>query len=381
MKFAKKFLALVLAVTMGMSLFVSASADEGTTEAFDEYTRPVVKETLKVGYLIGRIEAESNARSLQQAQIECAHRGWELIECIMDGDSQFRDTFQNLMNQGVDTIIIGNMMDMDAKADLIVEARNAGIGVYNNDNQLVSGIISNVTMPNGVAAMMLAYELGADSLWDMNIGVIQDQSIQVHHERTSPVIGLLESAAYPNFNLLAQEDVRTSESSYSQVVYDYTQAWLLKYGEELDCVFTTWDGLGFSIAEAISQMGDTTGENTKVVAFDGGSDAWAYVRNNTPFQMTYSQPFELFTHTMFEIINQIQVEGMNPGDEGCIISKSGDTVYNDGIVTTRKNCPEIGANIHEVFDYYGGNPDDPDAWYNWTDGPGIYTVTDGTAAE
>jgi hypothetical protein len=29
-----------------------------------------------------------------------------------------------------------------------------------------------------------------------------------------------------------------------------------------------------------------------------------------------------------------------------------------------------------VFNYYGGDPEDKDAWYNWNDGDGAYVVSD-----
>ena len=96
---------------------------------------------------------------------------------------------------------------------------------------------------------------------------------------------------------------------------------------------------------------------------------------------TYSQPFELYTHNLFEIIAQIQQEGLKPGDDGCSISNWGDTVYASGHVTTRENVPEIGQSVHAVFDYYGMDPEDEETWFNWEDGPGIYYVSDGSEAE
>ena len=139
---------------------------------------------------------------------------------------------------------------------------------------------------------------------------------------------------------------------------------------------TGWDLCGESCAEAIIQSGDVHGENTFVSGMDGDELAYNYIRNNTPYKYTYSQPFELYTHKICEVVDQIQVQGLNPGDEGCMIQYAGETVYSTGIVTGPSNCPEVGANIHSVFDYYGGNPEDLEAWYNWTDGPGVYLLGD-----
>ena len=51
-------------------------------------------------------------------------------------------------------------------------------------------------------------------------------------------------------------------------------------------------------------------------------------------------------------------------------------VINDIQVTSIDNCPNPGDSFHSVFDFYGEDPDDKEAWYNWTDGPGIYEVTE-----
>lgn len=107
-----------------------------------------------------------------------------------------------------------------------------------------------------------------------------------------------------------------------------------------------------------------------VAGIDGGSDAWNYIRSGGYFKYSYAQPFEMFTHKVFEAIEQIQVKGLNPGDEGCILAKSGEVLYSEGLVISQENVPEVGANINSAFDYYD---DDPDAWYNWE---GTYTVSE-----
>ena len=78
----------------------------------------------------------------------------------------------------------------------------------------------------------------------------------------------------------------------------------------------------------------------------------------------------MFTHKVFECIQDIQVKGLNPGDEGCILSKVGEVLYSEGKVITAANVPAVGANINSVFAYYDDNPD---AWYNWE---GTYIISE-----
>ena len=76
----------------------------------------------------------------------------------------------------------------------------------------------------------------------------------------------------------------------------------------------------------------------------------------------------MFTHKVCEAVDQLQVQGLKPGDDGCILSYAGEILYTEGVVVSRDNVPEVGANINSVYDFYD---DDPDAWYNWD---GMYTV-------
>lgn len=178
-----------------------------------------------------------------------------------------------------------------------------------------------------------------------------------------------------NFTLLDSLDY-ASTGDLNTAGFTLTQTWLQKFGDKLNFVFGGADPAAMPAAEAISQAGDVHGDKTFVLGMDGGSASWHYIRGNTPLKYAYSQPFEFFTHKTFEIIDQIQVQGLNPGDANCLITKAGDTVTAEGIVTTVRNAPKIGDTISSVFNYYGGDANDKSAWYNWAEGPGLYIVQD-----
>lgn len=352
----------------------AAAAPETSKPAFDNFARPViVPEGIRVGYLIRQIEAESQARSLRQAEIECYKRGWNLIPIIYEVDTNFVDAFQNLMNQGVDAIILGSTESMGSKVDLIAQARNAGIGVYANDTMLVEGILSNCTMPNGTATMQLIYDIGSSHNWDMNIAFLTNVADQSCRERIEPAM-TLTNGIYPSMINVGTEDVNSTTMGIAEACFTFAQTWLQKYGTDLDMIYTAADGYGFCMTEAVVQSGDPHGENTFIVGFDGGSKAWSYIRNDTPFKYSYAQPFELYTHNVFEIIDDIQVEGLNPGEKGCLIKESGDSLFFTGVTVSMDNCPEVGQSFHSLFDYY--DPDDTDAWWNWDDGKGAAVVTE-----
>ena len=340
--------------------------------SFDEFTRPVIvtDRKLKVGYLVRTLSGEIHQRFLRQVEIDADHYGWDLITVVYEQDNALRENWLNLINQGVDAIIVGNANTFEQYEDLAVQTRDAGIGLYCIDNQVIPGVIINTTVQNGTAMLELMYKIGADYDWNFNYTVIVEEGILCTRERSRALVGF--DSAYPNEILLATQDVAAAPTSTAQAGYDFASTWIQQYGEDLDIVFTTSDYHATTAAEGIIASGDSNGDKWITTGIDGGSQAWAYIRNNTPLKYTYSQPAEAYAHNTCECVQQIQVEGINPGDEECLIEKSGQVVYSSGVVTTIDNCPEIGDTIHKYFDYY--DSENKDAWYTWDDGNGQYVV-------
>lgn len=373
MKTARRLFVFLLSLVMLMgTMYVSASAEEHA--AFDNYPHPRVSTDghLTIGFVSDKPEFESIQRILQQLRLECVHRGWDLVEVVYENEQDLRDKFLNLINQDVDAILTFSLTNMQSKADIVAQARAAGIGFYNMDTQIVDGVISNSAMPDGLAGAALMYAIGEEHNWGDGIAVITKKSIQVHYERTDVMTAIAN--CYSTTKILTQQDIAAVTYDELQAANDFAKTWVTQYGDQLTGIITSTDYFGCPVAEALIQAG--IGDEVWVSGFDGGSQAWAYIRNNTPLRYSYAVPDELFVHKALEVINDIQIEGMNPGDDGCAISHVGEIMYCQGIVVDRDNCPAVGTNIHAVFDYYGGDPSDTDAWYNWNDGDGAYVVSD-----
>jgi ABC-type sugar transport system substrate-binding protein len=348
-------------------------------EPFDEFPRPriVTDRPLKVAFITHPSEAESRERTLKQNQIEAAHRGWELTVITVEDATEYKDAMLTAISLDVDAIHLGNLNSMESLVDVIAQARNAGIGVYNDDNQVVAGIIGNSTMPNAVASTALLYKVGEDYQWNANVCYPSIPVMQVHNERLLAVLGTAD--AYPSWNTLEVVDVTTWPGGIEASLFEIPTGWMDKYGDELTGIYCTADVICMSAAEAIMSRG-LTGDDIWVAAIDGGSDAFAYIRNETPFMYVYAQPFEAYAHFTNEIIADIQVKGLNPGDPGCIISQVGEAIYSEGVIVTRDNCPPVGVSIHTIYDYY-----DPDAgedvWYKWPEEGGPYIISEGGVTE
>lgn len=361
----------------------AASSNTGPNQtpggAFDAYARPRMVEDgkVKIGYLHSSSIGESIVRWQNQIEIEVAHRGWELVDIACETDMQVLDGIRSLINQDVDAILIGSAESMETKTSLIQEAREAGIGVYCLDNQIVDGVISNVTMPNSVAAMEMFDIIAADLGYAGSFILIGLNFMQISPLRLAPIEGLLTSGAYPNMGLLEYDDVSDAPlDAVAADLYDRVRRYNMTY-DQIDGIICFSDNASTHAAEGLIQSGDTAGKKTFVAGFDGGMDVWSYIREDTPLKYSYAQPFERFMHIALDIIEETQILGLNPGDEGATLSRVGEVITVEGFVVTRDNVPDVGQSIHAVFDYYGGSPDDSEAWYNWTDGPGIYMIQGG----
>jgi ABC-type sugar transport system substrate-binding protein len=320
-----------------------------------------------IGYMHQTLDSETIKRVTRQVQIEAYHRKWELVEAIYDGSNRasIRDSFMSLINQDVDAIVLYNT-DPQSYADLIIEARNKGVGVYNIDSELTEGVVANSCVPNGVAAATLAYMLGERFQWQANVAFVTIPAFQVHMERSEVPIAIFKQ--YAGMNVIGYETVAI-ELGFSQQAYELSARLIEKFGSDLDIIFGSWDGVGSAAAEAAAAVG-----NSRVIAvgIDGGSEAWSHIRKNGTFQASYGQASEMYAHKIMELVEQLQIKAMKPGDPGCLISTFGETMYSNGVIVTPDNVPAPGQTIHAVQEYY--DPTDTDAWYFWDDSNGIYMV-------
>jgi len=320
---------------------------------------------LKIGYLwLGPI-ADSCQRHFHQAEIECAHRGgWELIDAASLDAAVQRENMQNLITQDVDAIVI-TYQNIQALEDLIAQAAEKGIGVYMPDTELRPGAIVNVTSGQGVAAAKMAY-------WGMNylnyegkVAVMTYATEQAERERRDVILALLGN--FPGMEVVEIQDMTTPDAA---VAYDYAATWVTKYGSDLKWICCVADFLAMPSAEAVIAAGFTR-DDIVVSGIDGGNTAYAVMNEGGPFYITSSQPFEWYTHNVFEVINQVQVEGIMPGTEGSMVPLSR-MILGDQYITTAADLLPNGTSIHEMYDYY--DPNDEDAWYNWPEAGGPYKL-------
>ena len=349
----KKILSLSIALFIVIGLGVIAVAED-----FPVPNR--LSDKPVIAFMGHSLSAESVQRNVRQFKIECEHRGWTARVEMAGGElGPQHDTMETLINAGVDAIIL-QYVHVDGLADVIAEARNKGIGVYCLDTEAVPGTIVNVTMPNGVAGAKMAY-YGINRLNKEGNVVVLNCKWHIARRRALAADAIISD--FPNMKILATEYI--SQSSYSQDSYDFMQNWLTRFGNEIDWVFGDWDALGMFAAKAAVDRGYTV-DDLFCTGIDGGMEAFREIRDhNNPFVATYAQAFEAYTHTLMDVIQQIQGDGIAPGEPGSLVPGS-KAIYIEGAMVTEENCPPPGASIHTLFNYYDPNAGD-DAWYNWGD--------------
>jgi ABC-type sugar transport system substrate-binding protein len=328
-----------------------------TLSAEDPLPMPKVKSDgkLELGWLVEEMTFESFARDYYQGELECKERGWSVYP-VLDArtiDKQ-RDAMEIFIRRNLDAIVI-NYAQMESIKDLVIQAREKGIGVYCVDNSIVPGVIANATQYNGVVGSRMFY-YGMEKLNGRGKVLFMNEARPViYQERLYAAEGILVNC-YPGMELVKHELCKDLEEYYTKAVDNIT-----KYGNELDWIFVYADLDGLGAIRAVEQAGFTR-DDIFVTGVDGGSQAFAMIRDGSPLIATMSQPFEQYTHQIFEIIDEVQVRGIIPGSSESSIP-AGRIFYFDSVLTTPENVPPIGASIHEVFKDTYYDPSNKDAWY------------------
>ena len=376
MKIKKGTLALVFLLA---SLFLlvgvigTVSAQSGKTAApgqrvLDNFPTPRVVDVNQrkfvVYYIVDGLTNESSIRHYTQIQNEAKYRGWTLLKetNATYEAGKTRKAFQTALDQNPDAIVF-SYLDIPPFMDLIKVARDKGIGVYCIGTDWVPGILMNTYSNNSViAAKIVDYAIQRKGGVGGAVGFI-DLWMPRGIRRDIIVAAMFEKGGY-DFGETAHH--KLTPEGFTDEIYSVTTNWITKYGDKLGFVWVCWDLGGITAARAMAAKGYTD-KQMFTVGIDGGSMPWSVIRRGEiPFVASLAEPFEYQVHQTMEAIKQVQIDNMKPDAPGFIIPAS-HNLSTDGytMIIDSSNVPPVGTNIHAVFNYYGGNPKDKSAWYNW----------------
>lgn len=348
------------------------SAQENQTKSVtstwvDDYNGLSVKRDGKitVAHLLDSLTNESSQRAHLQMQNEIAWRGWNLIaETDVSGSYEAdatRKAFERVLVQRPDAIVI-SYLDIPPIADLILRARQQGIGVYSHGTDFSPGMLLNIESAQGVmGTKMASYAIQRKSGIFNAVGFI-DLWMPRGIRRDIVAAALFEKGGWDVGETIHHN---LTPEGYTDEEFNVVTNWITKYGDELDFVWTCWDLGSITAAQAMAAKGYTK-DQMFTVGIDGGAMTWAYIRaGEIPFVASLADCFEYQIHITCEAIKSVHVDGKVPGDPGCVIPATNYiTTDSMQVIIDETNVPDVGSNIHALFNYYGGDPNDPNAWYN-----------------
>ena len=324
--------------------------------------RVVEDGSLTVAFVTKGFESEATQRNYHQFKIECAHRGWEIVE-VTTALEKTSDAVRALIEKDVDAIVCSYSY-FDYWLDEIKMAREKGIGVYSIDTEIKPGVIVCSRQFDGAAGARLMAQL-IDAIG--NKGTVGMLAYHMHEgvdRRTTAAESIARWYEKKGVDIDYQD---ITYPGYDVQAYNIATTWAQKYGSDMKAVFAGFDIPSIFAARAFEAAGFSA-KDIIMGGIDGGQQALGAIRNpDNPFKMSYSQPFELYTHTTCEVISLVQVEGMGIEEALAKVGANPETgnVFLDGIVVTPYNVPPEGSTYYEVHGWYGEDPNDPDAWVNW----------------
>lgn len=325
--------------------------------------RVVKGRPLVVAFVTKGFESEATQRNYAQFKIEAAYRGWKIVE-VTSTMEKAGDAVRAVIEKDVDAIV-GVYQYFDYWLDEVMMARKKGIGVYSIDTEIKPGVIVCPRQFDGAAGARVMATLIDKIGYRGNVAMLAYHMHEGVDRRNAAAEAIARWYGRKGVKLIEYQDI--TYPGYDVQAYNIAQTWAQKYGKDLDAVFAGFDIPAIFAARAFQAAGLTSAD-VICGGIDGGKQALAAIRDpKNPFKVSFSQPFELYTHTTCEVIDKIQVKGM-PIDKA-LESVGADprtgNVFLDGILVTPVNVPPEGSTYYELHRYYGEDPNDPDAWVNW----------------
>jgi ABC-type sugar transport system substrate-binding protein len=326
--------------------------------------RVVKNRPLRVVFMAPNVLSESTLRNYRQFQIECAYRGWELIEAIPVPHEQASNMTRSLIAKNPDAIA-NSYTYFDSWLNEVRMAREKGIGVYAIDTEIKPGVIVCPRQFDGAAGAKVMSHIVDRIGYKGNVAIMWWHRHEGVDRRTACAETIAEWYERKGVKLVSIYDIATID--FDVEGFNAASAWANKYGKSLKAVFCGFDTPALFAANAFISKGYTR-KDIILGGIDGGTQALAAIRDpRNPFKVTLSQPFELYAHMTCEVIDKVQVQGMSIEDalESVGADPEIGNIILEGRLITPENVPPKGSTYYEVHDWYGEDPNNPNSWVNW----------------
>ncbi|MBR0025866.1 MAG: sugar ABC transporter substrate-binding protein [Clostridia bacterium] len=269
----KKILALVLGILLVLSVFAGCAKPAETpadTSAPADTTEPAPEAEQFTVAINNWGQANFFARVGKTAmEEELTALGCKVIATVTDNIADRVEAIENMVQQGVDAIIIqeGDITECEAA---ILEAKEAGIIIGSMDSGTADYVDIYVSSDNSylgkIAAETLVESMGENANGARVIEIINDAGSMIRQRK---------DASHEVFDAAGVEVAYSlvySWPDYDADIMDQVSA-ILTADPDIDGVFATFDGVGISSYKAIKEFG-LEGQ-IKIVGVDGDPDAYA----------------------------------------------------------------------------------------------------------
>ena len=310
----------------------------------------VLAKSIKVGFIANNMQADSNVLAAKGMEDYCKRMGWDYQLIDSQGDlTKLSANIINFVSAKMDAIVL-TCGEKTLIAEGVAAAEKAGIPVFLSDTENIGNTIVNGTSNCWAMGAFLASQT-VDRMRAMdpdkkvhNVAIIGMPDLYVHRQRQQMMEAVFNSPENKDVKILVTETC--SVSNWQTAPYDIVKVWISKYGDDLDAIMGTWDGIGWGASRAIADSGMTK-DNIFTMAIDGSEQTYDLIRKGDPFVGVIAQNFAGWSEVDGDAIQAVVVEGKDPKD----VVPPSRTVYVPYKWIDATNVPAKGESV--VFDYKG----------------------------
>lgn len=302
--------------------------------------------TLKIGYIASNMGADSNVAAYEGMMDYANREGWEVELLNCEGDiSKWSPMITAFVSKGVDAIALC-CSEKSLIEEGVAAATKAGIPVFLQDTENIGETIINGTSNCWAMGALLASQV-VDRIRQMkpeggNVAIIGMPDLYVHRQREEMMKAVFNSPENPDIKILAVE--ACSASDWPTRPYEITKSWITQYGDDLDAIIGTWDGIGWGVSRAILDSGMTK-DNIFTMSIDGSDQTYDLIRRGDPFVGVIAQHFYGWSIVVGDAIKAVLVEGKDPAE----VLPTSKTVYVPYKWIDATNVPEPGKGVEFEF--------------------------------
>ena len=275
---------------------IEAESSKDTTVAESVQQKEAITsgEDIKIGFIAIDMTADSINAAYTSFEEEAKKYGWKLNLSNCQGKvSEMSKNMINMLSWGADALVVSG-----GEASVIKEgvdkASEKGIPVFLQDTENIGDTVMTVTS-NGWAMGAFLASIASDKIKTSgkvkdtyNVMIMGNLDLFVHRQRIAMYEAVLNNAANRNIKIVGIEAINPEDWAGSS--YDLARTYLTKYGKDLDCILTTWDGLSWGVSRAILDAGYTK-DDVFTMGIDGSKKSFDLIAAGNPLVGVVAQDF------------------------------------------------------------------------------------------